>query len=211
MKRSLERHRWHVVALLALVVGFATYGLATGSSVAIAYPVMVVLGLVLVAAVEPPDGFSGLVLVGLTLWAVGHLAGGIVGLSGMEGGHDRVLYNALLPLHVHYDNVVHFCGFGSAGLLWWEATRRWLRVEGLHPVGVLVAVWFVGQGVGALNEVIEFAATHLLPDTNVGGYQNTGRDLVANLSGSAVAGLVAARRHARARAGDPLEAPVPAA
>jgi hypothetical protein len=45
------------------------------------------------------------------------------------------------------------------------------------------------MGFGALNEVVEFAATQLLPDTNVGGYVNTGWDLVFNLVGSAAAAL----------------------
>ena len=44
-----------------------------------------------------------------------------------------------------------------------------------------------GMGFGALNEVIEFFAVMLLPKTNVGDYENTGWDLVANLVGATVA------------------------
>ena len=44
-----------------------------------------------------------------------------------------------------------------------------------------------GLGFGALNEVVEFAATLLVPETNVGGYRNTGWDLVANLFGATAA------------------------
>ena len=47
-------------------------------------------------------------------------------------------------------------------------------------MSVAVAVWLAGMGVGAFNEVVEFFTTLVLEDTNVGGYQNTGRDLVAN-------------------------------
>ena len=42
----------------------------------------------------------------------------------------------------------------------------------------------MGVGLGALNEVVEFAATRFM-STNVGGYVNTGWDLVANLVGAA--------------------------
>ena len=42
----------------------------------------------------------------------------------------------------------------------------------------------------ALNEVIEFFATLSMPKTNVGGYINTGWDLVANLVGSSAAALL---------------------
>jgi hypothetical protein len=187
--------------MAAVVAGFAAFGLATGAETAIAYPVMVVFGGLLVAAIEPEEGFGPLVLAGLCLWAVGHLAGGIVGI-----GEDRTLYNALLPGRIHFDNVVHFTGFGSSGLAWWEATRPWLPEAPGHRVGVWVAVWLAGMGVGAFNEVVEFAATHLLADTNVGGYQNTGRDLVANMLGAAVAASVAAAR--TGRAGARAEGPV---
>ena len=48
---------------------------------------------------------------------------------------------------------------------------------------------FPGMGFGALNEVIEFAATLTVPETNVGGYRNTGWDLVSNLVGTSIASI----------------------
>ena len=68
-------------------------------------------------------------------------------------------------------------------------------------MGVAVVVRLFGTGVGAMNEVAEFAATHLLDATNVGGYENTGRDLAANLLGSSGAGVLVSRREARAAQG----------
>ncbi len=64
-----------------------------------------------------------------------------------------------------------------------------------------MAVWLAGMGIGALNEVAEFIATVVLPETNVGGYRNTGGDLITNLLGAAVAGIVAARRERAGGAG----------
>ena len=59
------------------------------------------------------------------------------------------------------------------------------RVE--HPtLGWLIVAGSAALGLGALNEVIEFIAT-LTMATNVGGYVNTGWDLVANLVGVVVA------------------------
>lgn len=46
------------------------------------------------------------------------------------------------------------------------------------------------MGFDALNEVIEFVATLLIPNTNVGGYENTGWDLVYNLIGSTIAAAI---------------------
>ena len=61
---------------------------------------------------------------------------------------------------------------------------------GLRPTtGLLTLVAAAGMGLGALNEVIEFTATRFT-DTNVGGYENTGWDLVYNALGAAIAALV---------------------
>ena len=45
-------------------------------------------------------------------------------------------------------------------------------------------------GFGALNEIVEFTAVLLVPETNVGGYMNTGWDLVSNFVGIIIAGCV---------------------
>jgi hypothetical protein len=149
-----------------------------------------------VAAADPRVGFSTVVLVGLAAWGFGHMVGGLVPI-----GDDRVVYNAVVARWIHVDNVVHFFGFGFAGAACWEATREWLPARPGHPVGVAVVVCLFGAGVGAINEVAEFAATHLLDATNVGGYENTGRDLVANLLGSSGAGALVSRREARTAQG----------
>jgi hypothetical protein len=49
---------------------------------------------------------------------------------------------------------------------------------------------FAGMGLGALNEIIEFVAVLIIPETNVGGYVNTGWDLMANLAGCLFAGIL---------------------
>lgn len=54
-------------------------------------------------------------------------------------------------------------------------------------LGLLTLAAAAGMGFGALNEVIEFFMTLLVPETNVGGYINTGWDLVANLVGALIA------------------------
>ena len=51
----------------------------------------------------------------------------------------------------------------------------------------MVLAWAAGLGFGAANEVIEFIAVLLVPNTNVGGYINTGWDLIANLTGATIA------------------------
>lgn len=46
------------------------------------------------------------------------------------------------------------------------------------------------MGFGAANEIVEFIAVLTIPNTNVGGYENTGWDLVSNFAGSVIAATI---------------------
>lgn len=149
-------------------------------------------------------GLSNAVLLGLALWGLLHMAGGTLPIPEWltEPGRPAVLYNlrpwAMLP---KYDQLVHAYGFGVA---------TWAAGEGLrHSLRASALVWgitltMVGMGLGAANEVIEFVATRLMPGTNVGGYDNTGWDLVSNLAGAFVAAMYFASRR-RVGAGEVAE------
>lgn len=191
-----------VVIAAGATVGFGAFGVVTGAGQTVSYLITVALLGVLVVRLDRTVRFSDLVAVGLTAWAVAHLAGGIIGIEG-----DRVLYNAVLVPHLRYDNVVHFCGFGVAGIATWEvlAPRLMRRDPPARAAGI--TVWLFGMGIGALNEVVEFAIALNVEDSNVGGYLNTGRDLVANMLGAAVAGVVVARR-VRSAAADSARFPL---
>ena len=108
-----------------------------------------------------------------------------------------VLYNLwLIPEWLKCDQLVHAYGFGLTTWLCWQAIRSGiLRDLGACPepaLGMMVLCAAGGMGFGAFNEVVEFFATLLIANTNVGGYNNTGWDLVANLIGCSVAaGLIA--------------------
>ena len=178
-----------VAVAAGATVGFGAFGVVTGAGQIVTYLVTVVLLGVLVVRLDRTVRFSDLVAVGLTGWAVAHLAGGIIEIEG-----DRVLYNAVLAPRLRYDNVVHFFGFGVAGIATWEALAPRLIRRDPPPLAAGIIVWLFGMGIGALNEVVEFAIALNVEESNVGGYLNTGRDLVANMLGAAVAGVVVARR-----------------
>ncbi|MCH7960795.1 MAG: hypothetical protein IIC49_00535 [Planctomycetes bacterium] len=142
----------------------------------------------------------------LTVWGLVHMAGGLVPVPASwpipdEG--QRVLYSLwLVPDLLKYDQLVHAYGFGVTTWVCWVAlSRMWARGHGqgngaghgaaLRPtLGPLFFAVGCGMGLGAMNELVEFAATKLLPGTNVGGYTNTGWDLVANLVGCLTAGVL---------------------
>jgi hypothetical protein len=129
------------------------------------------------------------VLWGLSLWGFAHMAGGLVPVPSTwpVNGESYVLYSLwLVPGVLKYDHVVHAYGFGVTTVVCWEGLCALLgRVKSSRPsFGMLLLCVAAGMGFGALNEVIEFAATLLVPETNVGGYFNTGWDMVANLVGT---------------------------
>ncbi len=188
---SVRRHPAVTAVVVMYVVALGAFGLVTGSPLTVPYVVIVAVAFVGLAVADDRFRFRRVVLVGLTLWGLGHLAGGIVELDDGE----RILYNLVFARWFHFDNVVHFVGFGTAGLACWSALRaRWLGDVEVGPVATVVFVALLGCGVGAVNEVLEFLYTLAVPDTQVGGFQNTGRDLVANLLGGLTAGVYEVRR-----------------
>jgi hypothetical protein len=124
------------------------------------------------------------------------MAGGLVVVpeSWPIDSGSRVLYSLwLIPDRLKYDQVVHAYGFGVATWVCWQGIRAAIRGRGgqARPSpGLMVLSASAGMGLGALNELVEFVATLLIPDTNVGGYLNTGWDLVANFVGASAAALI---------------------
>ncbi len=128
----------------------------------------------------------------LSIWGILHMIGGLVPIpaSWPISGTKQVFYSLwLIPGLLKYDQLVHAYGFGLATWVCWQSVRIALPRAEPTP-GILLLCALAGMGLGAFNEVVEFVATLLIPDTNVGGYINTGWDLVANLLGSTVAALV---------------------
>jgi len=122
------------------------------------------------------------ILWGLTGWGLLHLCGGLVPVGG------RVLYDVqLVPVVLRYDQLVHAYGFGVSTLVCHHLLRAYLRPDIVRWKVLAILVVLMGCGVGAINEIIEFAAVKTLPKTGVGGYDNTLCDLIFNLLGSAAA------------------------
>lgn len=169
------------------IVTLATVGAVRGARLTVPYLVIVLAMVVFVSVADDSVRFSTPTLVGLAAWAILHLAGGLIELD-----DGRILYNVVIGRWIHFDNAVHFIGFGSAGLAGYEALRSAMG-EMITPRIAWAVACSAGLAAGAFNEVVEFGATHVLEATEVGGYENTGRDLVANLLGSILAGLWAAR------------------
>lgn len=196
------------LTLPVIVIALGTIGYVLAASIAAAvldnteFVFYIAVMLVLMASVGAthwrlilPAGM----LAALSAWGLLHMAGGLVPVpeSWPIAGDQRVLYSwqiVMLPGWgwLKYDQVVHAYGFGVTTWLCWSCLARWMVARDLVPrpsLGLLVLCIAAGCGFGAFNEVVEYAAT-TFTTTNVGGYENTARDLVSNLVGSVVAAMM---------------------
>ena len=117
---------------------------------------------------------------GLTVWALLHMSGG-----GLYIREKKLYEIILIPLSesyqiFRYDQFVHIVGFGVATFVMYLLIKPLLidNIRGWTALSIVVVM--AGLGVGALNEIVEFAATVLVPETGVGGYTNTSLDLVTS-------------------------------
>jgi putative membrane protein len=175
----------------ALLLGV---GAATGNASTPVYAAFMAVLFALGILADLRVRFGRGVLWGLAAWGLLHMCGGLVPVGG-----DRVLYEVWLLPVVRFDHVVHAIGFGFAGLACWQAARRSAPGAFGGPAAIPVVV-LGGCGLGALNELVEFLISQAVAGTRVGGYENTGWDLLANLVGCLVAALWAASRTGRGEA-----------
>lgn len=188
---------------LAWLVGLTALSVGQGNTEFLYYAAVM---LVLIAAVgllharvRLPVG----VLAALSVWGLLHMLGGTAPIPPAlsDPPDPAVLYNLRPhPLAPRFDQIVHAYGFGVATLASYFALRHAMTAAGAGrfrvTLGTGTALVCIGMGLGALNEVVEFIATRIMHRTNVGGYENTGWDLVANLVGclAAVVALALRRR-----------------
>lgn len=191
---TIRRREWAVFGFtMTYVAGFTLWFFSRGNYEFIWY-VLTMLGMIALAATGLRKAeFPAALLWALSLWGLAHMAGGGVPVG------DSVLYNRMI-WHVggegelkilKYDQLVHAYGFGvTAWMLWHLMVRHYPATTGSWTALTYPA--FGAMGLGALNEIIEFIAVLSIPDTNVGGYFNTGLDLIFNAIGAIVAVLTIA-------------------
>lgn len=117
-------------------------------------------------------------LIGMSIWGLMHMSGGyfIVG--------EGVLYGYMIFPFLRFDQFVHAFGFGFATLISYYIIKPSFNKE--NNIKLSIFLVFIGMGLGALNEIIEFIAVLSLPQTGVGGYENTMWDIVFNTIGAII-------------------------
>jgi uncharacterized membrane protein YjdF len=204
-----ERQTTSLVPIGAFValymLGLGGFAVSQGNKEFLFYGVIMLVLIGLVMYMHGKVRFTMTVVWLLAIWGFLHMAGGTIPIPRQfmaslvpPEGTGNVLYNfRLFSFTPKYDQLVHAFGFFSATLAAWEALRV-STYNNLRPTfGALFAIICVGMGLGALNEVVEFIAVLTIPNTNVGGYENTGWDLVSNLAGCIFAAMVIPLRSTR--------------
>ncbi|MDY6903301.1 MAG: DUF2238 domain-containing protein [Thermodesulfobacteriota bacterium] len=121
---------------------------------------------------------------GFLAWMIMHMAGGGLSVNGIR------LYDVILlpivgePYNVlKYDQFVHYFCYVIMTLLVFPVFRSILAPDANRLIFAVLLV-LAASSIGAVNEIIEFAAVVIFHADGVGGYYNTCIDLIANLLGA---------------------------
>jgi hypothetical protein len=186
---KISKSHWLLVFLTSTyIVGFGTYYVLNRNFEFLWY-VLVLIGFALfIGFTLKKSQFPLWLLLLLSLWGLLHMAGGGVQIAG------HVLYaQVLIPIIqngefiiLRYDQVVHAFGFGVTAIVFYFLLSRKVSAQ-ISPFWLGIISISGATGLGALNEIIEFAAAAILSNSGVGGYVNTGLDLISNLTGAVFA------------------------
>lgn len=152
------------------------------------YVGVIIFFLLLILVTNEKVNYPTAVLWGLTFWSLLHMAGGGLYWQGKKF-YELMLWPVIgEPYHIFkYDQFVHIVGFAVATLVMYYVLKPLLRTDLNKWTALSIVVVMAGLGLGALNEIVEFTATVIMPETGVGGYVNTSLDLVADLIGAILA------------------------
>jgi len=188
---KIERgHVWLILFNAIYIIAFASYYISIQNFEFLWYVAVLLFFFFLVAFTLKRSRFDYVILIGLSLWGLMHMAGGGV----LVGG--EVLYRyVLMPIVgegdlsiLKFDQFVHAFGFGVSTLVVYHLLKPYLNEKTNWKVVYPILV-VAGTGLGVLNEIVEFIAVIAFAETGVGSYANNALDLVFNTIGAIIAVL----------------------
>jgi len=184
----IKRSEIPVLAVnLLYILALGSLALARLNYEFVIYCLVIAVVLGLIVRFQRRLEFEPFILWGLTLWGFLHMAGGNLYFAGVRL-YDILLIPASRRYQIlKYDQLVHLVGFGIATLVCFHLLRPCLRTAAQKRATLSVLVVLMGMGVGALNELLEFLVTVVVPESGVGGYLNTSLDILFNAVGAVLA------------------------
>jgi putative membrane protein len=174
---------------IAIVIGFSWYYLQALNYEFLAYAGTIAVVTALLFGTLRWTRFSTGIIIGVTIWGLMHMLGGSIMTA------DGVLYAwRILPIFdgggefyiLKFDQVVHAFLYGVVGLMFFHLLREVVQIR-THTVLIAAIAIFAAAGLSIINEIIEFLAAVNIPETGVGGYENTVLDMIFNLGGATIA------------------------
>ena len=192
----IDRIPWAAIVFTAIYLVIGLVAALSRANWEFAFYIPIVLGLGLsVLSIRRRAGFSNGLLMALSIWGLLHVFGGVAQVPEgwpIDGDIPSFYSWEIIPGYLGYDKPVHAFGFGVATWACWQGLVAATGVR-KATLGLVTLAALAGMGLGAANEIVEFIASQTM-NTNVGGYINTGGDLIANLLGASVAGMLILRR-----------------
>ena len=175
-----------IVLILGLII-FTPLFLMKKNYEFIVYVCVIIFFFIIIIITDRKVNYPNSALWGLTIWAILHMAGG-----GIYFSKVRLYEIILIPLSksypiFRYDQFVHIFGFGVATLVMFCILKPVLQPNLNRWTALSIVVIMAGLGVGALNEIVEFFVSVIVPQSGVGGYLNTALDLVSDFIGALIA------------------------
>lgn len=181
--------KWLALFVITYMTACSITAFIQGNTEFLIYAISMVVFISIVAYLHREVRYTATALWLLAIWGLLHMIGGTIPINPSLAAPDAspVLYSLRIhPDLPRYDQITHAFGFFSATVACWESAQVLIKAQrGLH---LSITAMLMGMGLGAINEVLEFFAT-LFTETNVGGYTNTGWDLVSNTVGTVIAGI----------------------
>jgi putative membrane protein len=178
-----------LVTNILIVIGFSWYYLQNNNYEFLAYAGTIAVVTAVLFGTLQWTKFSTAIILGVTTWGLLHMLGGSVQTA------DGVLYAyRVFPFFdgggdfyiLKMDQFIHAFLYGVIGLMFYHLLTAIVGIK-THLVLIAATAIFAAAGFSIINEIIEFLATVNLPETGVGGYENTVLDMIFNLVGAAIA------------------------
>jgi len=193
---------WLIIFNAIYISSGATFAIMMGKTEFLYYISIICFLILGVFTAHKKLHYSASLLWALSIWGLMHLAGGLISPSETwYFADDQKNLDSLwiVPGKLKYEHLLHTYGFAITTWLSWQTLlgiihRRYQRR--LHPTfGLLMVCATSSMGYASINEMVEFLATIIIPNSETGNYINTGWNLVANAIGAITASFIIKIRH----------------
>ena len=168
------------------VLSFAVYYIVNNNYEFMMHVSILVIAIILISILHYKFKFSTGVLIGISIWGLLHMLGGSLKIGGTRLYSIMLLNIVPSQSILKFDQFLHAYCYIIVTLMAFFLLKPNLNKK-MHWFTISVLLIFVGMGMGALNEIIEFAAVLSMVETGIGGYENTLWDMVFNTIGAVFA------------------------